>query len=148
MRYAMILDDEGKFEEAAEIYLEITKDCSDSDRAMAYNRIANCMKKLARHEEGLRYQLLNIALIQSGAVYEVGSEPYVSFLAGELYFLAETYAKLSNKTEMISALRECISMNAQYRSWALSHSAFIPYKEDEDFIEICQSGEGAPGIKK
>lgn len=148
MRYAMILDDEGRYEEAAEVYLEITKDCSDGDLAMAYNRISNCMKKLARHAEGLRYQLLNLALLRSGAVYEVGSEPYVSFLAGELYFLAETYAKLGRKTEMLAALRECISMNAQYRSWALAQSAFIPYRDDDDFIEICKSGEGAPGIKK
>lgn len=148
MRYAMLLDDEGRYEEAAEVYLEITKDCSDRDRAMAYNRISNCMRKLGRIEDGLRYQLLNIALIQSGAVYEVGSEPYISFLAGELYFLAQTYAKLENKSKMLSSLRECISMNDQYRSWARAHSYFIPYRDDEDFIELCSDGEGASGITK
>ncbi|MBR3997008.1 MAG: sigma-70 family RNA polymerase sigma factor, partial [Clostridia bacterium] len=72
MRLAGILDDEGRYEEAAAVFMEIAENSSDRDRAMAYNRISNCMRKLSRHEECREYQLKTIELIRTGAVYDVG----------------------------------------------------------------------------
>ena len=142
MRLAVILDDEGRYEKAAAVFMEIADNASDRDRAMAYNRIANCMRKLSRHEDCRKYQLKNIGLIKTGAVYDVGSDPYRNFLAGEQYFLAQTCALLLRREEMLDALRECTALHAGYRDWAKAHKYFEPYRNDPGFIEICGTGEG------
>lgn len=148
MRYAMILDDEGRYSEAIAVYEGIAArdDCTPSGCAMAYNRISNCLHKLGEHEKAYTYQLRNIELIRSGAVYAVDSEPYGNFLAGEMYYLAQTCARLGRKDEMLEALRACTEVNRGYREWAKAHSEFRPYKDDPAFIEICGTGEGSLGM--
>lgn len=137
MRLACVYDDAGRYREAVAVFKEVADEPRNkSDRSMAYNRIANCYKKLGEHENSLQYQLKNIALIRAGEVYETDSEAYRNLLAGELYFISTTYARLGERGKMLDSLREAVGMNGMYRDWAKQERAFEAYKDDVEFKAI------------
>lgn len=143
MRYAMVLQDTGRYEEAITVFKKEAERAGehDTDRYMAYNRISNCLRALGDVPGQLEYQLKNYEAVKNGAVY---SEPeaHAHFLGGEVYYLAMTYANLDEFDNMMKYLTEAVSINKSYRDWARAQDAFAKYRDNEAFVKLCGEGEG------
>ncbi len=143
MKRAIILEDEGRHEEAIDVLEKEAEreDISPYDRCFAFNHIANCCKKLGNLEGELKYFKLVYDTVKAGGVVN-DPEAYVHFHAGDAYALAMTYAKIGDKGNMMLYLTEAVELNHRYADWARGQGVFTPYKTDPDFVKLCGDGEG------